>query len=227
MGKPFRHYWIVGIGLIASVTASGKAGQAEAPLTITLQVYNRAKVPHKTLIQSGKEVREIFSKVGVYAVWRVMPLPLEQNQSLDHKQSFSSHPQLSILITPDSAARGMEERLGLKKQSVFGLSPRPSDGRGGRLAYVFYHRVREFILKRTLFEQEALVLGLAIAHEVGHLLLPHNSHSRTGVMRARFDRQDLRLAAFGDLIFTAQQAESIRAEVARRLKEQEESRQGK
>lgn len=217
----------MGLTLTASLAASQKAGHAETPLAVTLQVYNHSEVPHNTLIQSAQEVREIFRKVGVDVVWRVMPLSFEQSQgSLDRRQFSSSHPKLSILITPDSAARGMVERLGLKKH-VFGLSPRPSNGRGGRLAYVFYHRVREYIVKRTLFEREALVLGLAIAHEVGHLLLPNNSHSRTGVMRARFDRQDLRLAAFGDLIFTAQQAESIRAEVARRLKEQEESRQGK
>lgn len=208
----------MGLILAASLAASEKAGHAETPLTITLRVHNRAKAPHKTLIQSVQEVRKIFSKAGVEVAWRVMPLPLEQNQSLDHKQSFPSHPELSILITPDSAAKSMVERLGLKEH-VFGLSPRPSNGRGGRLAYIFYHRVREFIVKRTLFEQEALVLGLAITHEVGHLLLPNNSHSRTGVMRARFDRQDLRLAAFGDLIFTAQQAESIRAEVVKRMLE--------
>ena len=192
---------------------------------ITLRVHNRAKAPHKTLIQSVQEVREIFSKAGVEVMWRVMPLPLEQNESLDHKQSSSSHPELSILITPDSAAKSMVERLGLKEH-VFGLSPRPSNGRGGRLAYVFYHRVREFIVKRTLSEQEALVLALAIAHEVGHLLLPDRSHSQTGIMRARLDRQDLRLAAFGDLVFTPQQAQSIRIEVARRLKEQEQSKKG-
>ena len=119
----------------------------------------------------------------------------------------------------------MEERLGLKKE-VFGLSPRRKDGGGGPLAYVFHHRVQDFVIKRTLFQQEALVLGLAIAHEIGHLLLPDNSHSRRGIMRGRLDRRDLRLATFGDLVFTPQQADSIRAEVARRMMEQEKSTKG-
>lgn len=221
MEKSHKHHWIVGLILTTSLAASQKAGQAEAPLTITLHVHNRAEVPPNRLIQSEKTVREIFSKVGVDAALHVMPLSLEQSQeTLGYRPSSSSHLQLSILIIPDSAARSMEERLGLRKQSVFGLSPRPRDGRGGRLAYIFYHRVREFVVKRTLFEQEAMVLGLAIAHEIGHLLLPQGSHSPHGIMRARWDRQDLRLATFGNLIFTEQQAESIRAEIARRMLDQ-------
>ncbi len=119
----------------------------------------------------------------------------------------------------------MDERLGRARDNVFGLSPAMADGRPGRLAYVFYHRIRDFVVTHTIPEQEALLLGLAIAHEVGHLLLPDNSHSRRGIMRARWDRQDLRFAA-ADLVFTAQQAKSIRIEVARRLKEQEESKDG-
>jgi hypothetical protein len=35
----------------------------------------------------------------------------------------------------------------------------------------------------------AIQLGAVIAHEVGHLVLPENSHSRSGVMRADMDAQ--------------------------------------
>ena len=119
----------------------------------------------------------------------------------------------------------MEERLGRASGDVFGFSPLMADGREGRLAYVLYHSIREYVVKYIVPEQGALLLGLAIAHEVGHLLLPHNSHSHRGIMRARWDRRDLEFAA-ADLVFTAQQAKSIRDEVARRLKEQEESKEG-
>lgn len=32
-----------------------------------------------------------------------------------------------------------------------------------------------------------MVLGRIVAHEVGHLLLPDGSHSKTGIMRERMD----------------------------------------
>ena len=35
----------------------------------------------------------------------------------------------------------------------------------------------------------AMMLGAVIAHEVGHLVLPGKSHSRSGVMRAEVDAQ--------------------------------------
>ncbi len=55
-----------------------------------------------------------------------------------------------------------------------------------------------------------------IAHEIGHLLLPTDSHSETSIMRAMWDQQDLQLAAHGELGFTPRQAEFIRNEVLRR-----------
>jgi hypothetical protein len=49
-----------------------------------------------------------------------------------------------------------------------------------------------------------------MAHEIGHLLFPYG-HSATGLMRADWDAKDLRLAMGGELNFTADQVELIRA----------------
>ncbi len=60
-----------------------------------------------------------------------------------------------------------------------------------------------------------------MAHEIGHLLLGPKRHSRSGIMRARWDQEDLRLAAEARLRFTSQQAELIRAEVRARTGDQQ------
>jgi len=36
------------------------------------------------------------------------------------------------------------------------------------------------------------LLGRAVAHEIGHLLMGTNQHSASGIMRARWSRCDLR-----------------------------------
>jgi len=54
-----------------------------------------------------------------------------------------------------------------------------------------------------------VVLGAAIAHELGHLLLPPPSHSETGVMSPRLGCRELRLAARGELRFTADQVHAL------------------
>jgi hypothetical protein len=231
MSRTWRDYLILGFVLAVGLPRVGTtvmAGPDERDLRITLHVYNYAHVTEKRWLEAKKQATAIFRKAGVETVWRHVPLSPENRTSVNQIQppSFNSSPlHLRIYLIPRSRAKRMEERLGLAKDNVFGLTPRTPDGRPGRLAYVFYHRIREFVVERTIFEQEALLLGLAIAHEIGHLLLPHNSHSRSGIMRARWDRQDLRFAA-ADLVFTAQQAKSIQIEVARRLKEQEESKKG-
>ena len=71
-------------------------------------------------------------------------------------------------------------------------------------ATILYNRVGKFS-KRYGLKREVL-LGYAIAHEVGHLLLPPNSHSPSGVMRANID---LQRAAAKKLRFTRQQGELI------------------
>lgn len=227
MSRKWRDYVIWGFVLtvgLPGVATTVMAGPSEQSLRITLHVINYAEVPENTLIQAEQKATAIFRKAGVETVWHHVPLPPENRPV--QLPSFNSPPlDLRIYIIRRSRAKRMEERLGRASGDVFGFSPLMADGREGRLAYVFYHSIREYVVKYIVPEQGALLLGLAIAHEVGHLLLPHNSHSHRGIMRARWDRRDLEFAA-ADLVFTAQQAKSIRDEVARRLKEQEESKEG-
>ena len=50
-----------------------------------------------------------------------------------------------------------------------------------------------------------LTLGVVAAHEIGHLLLGANNHSRRGIMRPHWNRKDLEDAYFGRQGFTPQQ----------------------
>jgi len=61
-------------------------------------------------------------------------------------------------------------------------------------------------------EPVAVVLGAAMAHELGHLLLPPPSHSATGIMSPRLSCHELTLAARGELRFTPDQVRAIRNE---------------
>ncbi len=86
-------------------------------------------------------------------------------------------------------------------------------GSRGLFAKAFYGNVQRKA------EQERLnvgtVLGAAIVHEIGHLLLG-TSHSEEGIMRGNWMPEDLRHAAQGQLRFTAEQVARIRAGVRAR-----------
>jgi hypothetical protein len=94
--------------------------------------------------------------------------------------------------------------------SVFGFAVHPV------LASVYYeYVVRLAISDDTVFELP-IILGCAIAHEIGHLLLGSNSHSGMGIMQRKWEREELRQAMMGRLLFTVNQSNLIQAEARRR-----------
>jgi len=60
------------------------------------------------------------------------------------------------------------------------------------------------------------ILGCAMAHEIGHLLLGLNSHSSIGIMRATWGRNDIQQARRGLLVFTSDQATSLKMQLRAR-----------
>ena len=81
-------------------------------------------------------------------------------------------------------------------------------------ATVFIDRVRA--VARGAGVSERQLLGRAIAHEIGHLLLNTNTHAATGLMRATWSVAELRRHRDDDWQFDAEEAEMIRAAVVRR-----------
>ena len=79
---------------------------------------------------------------------------------------------------------------------------------------MFYHRVESLAV--ALACPHAVILGYAVAHEVGHLLLGTNSHPPRGIMRARWTEKELLAASAGRFGFFPQQAAKMRADVRMR-----------
>jgi hypothetical protein len=79
----------------------------------------------------------------------------------------------------------------------------------GVLATVYLDRVS--VLAGPARTDIATLLGHAIAHEIGHLLLGTNAHSAAGVMRAVWSREEVRRRRPADWTFTERDARAIRA----------------
>ena len=60
------------------------------------------------------------------------------------------------------------------------------------------------------------LLGRAIAHEIGHLLLDTNQHASTGLMRATWSRSELRRDKPADWHFLGDEADTMRTALATR-----------
>ena len=83
----------------------------------------------------------------------------------------------------------------------------------GKLATIYVDRVR-WLAVQAAVDMPTLV-GLALAHEIGHLLLGTNAHSRAGLMRAVWSRTELQRGEAADWRFGRSEAARIRASVLR------------
>jgi hypothetical protein len=95
---------------------------------------------------------------------------------------------------------------------VSGLYPR---------AYVFYNRVELFVdIFRDLSYPRntglSIILGHAIAHELGHLLIPGDKHAMSGIMSGNWNFQQWNSAVAGTLLFDELEANTIRGRLQRR-----------
>jgi hypothetical protein len=79
----------------------------------------------------------------------------------------------------------------------------------GGTAFVFKDRVLQVAHKRN--HDVSQVLAYAIAHEIGHMLLPPPAHSDQGIMRADWTGDDLRRIGLDALNFTPVQAAQMRS----------------
>ena len=90
--------------------------------------------------------------------------------------------------------------------------------RTGSLATVYVDRV--VLLAGACRIEVPTLLGRAIAHEVGHLLLGTATHAPAGLMRAIWSQAALRHERPGDWVFTARDAQGMRDAVRTRTARQ-------
>jgi hypothetical protein len=174
-----------------ALNLTGQAWAASLP-SITVVAFNQAAIDTATLARAKTEVGRIYGEAGVCVTW------MESAAAMKPAGPFAI--QLLRRRRPvDGSASVMGTAIGDVHET-------------SGSAFVFYDRV----LSSAHGGQHdvARVLAYAIAHEMGHLLLPHPAHSPSGIMRPDWDGDDLRHIASGSLQFTAVQANAIRAKVS-------------
>jgi hypothetical protein len=164
-------------------------------LVVTLQWSNAATVSPGTLLGAQTEVARLYRNIGVTVEW-------SRAGSADVRRDRLS---LHVVVVDDEVGE-----LRSRRHPVMGAALRTEYGTG--VVYVFSRRVEKEAARYDV--SQALVLACAIAHEIGHLLLPDRGHSTTGLMRGVWDREDFERACQGQLRFSAEQATLIRAAVA-------------
>jgi hypothetical protein len=164
-----------------------------SPATVNVRLYDQAGVATPLLDQAKADVQRVLGEAGVQIEWLEVP-----------PESSGGRFTVQVVLRrrPTGFAGG---------PTVMGSTLGASHETSGT-SFVFLDRVLQRAHERE--QDVARVLAYAIAHELGHLLLPYPAHSETGIMRAEWDGDDLRHIASGMLRFTPAEGALIREKLA-------------
>ena len=185
----FTSAFLMVVGL-SCVPAASHAQPVRPTLLVMLQ--NDANVDSDLVAKAQSEVARLFDLIDVDLLW-VTEVP-----------AAGTRLRVVSVTTwepPDKI-----------QASVLGYT-QVAPGKRGTRAYVFWSRVERASSSFTASLDK--VLAVAIAHEIGHMLLPDGKHAKSGLMAAPWDPSHFRSASAGLLLFSEASAELIRRELER------------
>ena len=155
-------------------TVAGPAGAQTAPLSLTVVIHNYATAPQADLEQARTIATRIYRRMDVRLDW--WDTSCAGAEVLTDPAAPPAWPATAIHVRLNS---GLADRRRVDPRALgFAAS-------GTRLATVLVTRVEQLAINNRLNVAE--LLGVVIAHEVGHLLLPPNSHTAGGIMSPDLD----------------------------------------
>jgi hypothetical protein len=155
-------------------------------VVISLKLVNISHAPLPVIAEAERVAADIYAAIGVDLRW-------------------SDTPSSLLVILRDDEPGDLRRAT----QSVLGAAIHTPNG--SPVAYVFYRRIAE--QAERYLSAPASILGSAIAHEVGHLLLPTRDHGHVGLMRGYWEYPEFQRAANNQLRFSRDEGESIRANI--------------
>jgi hypothetical protein len=205
--KSVSTYAMTGV-LVAMAMAIGVRVSAEPRVALTIRLYNTSSIPATELLAARRAIEATFQDTGLDLILRHCGRPVLPHDAAD-SCSESLKPMemvVRIIVAPSDDPTTQPEACGVA------YILRETDR--GWLASAFSDRVADAATRVGV--DAGTLLGLVIAHELGHLLLGSGYHSWTGVMRADWPKE-LRDHNGGPWRFSTLEAARMRQAAASRF----------
>jgi len=184
----------VAIAAVALATFNGaRAAAAPAePTPVVLHVTDYAHLVADELLVAQRLAAQVYERIGVRIIW---------SDGYGAEAAADGALHLDVIV--------LDKKMTARRQPApmaFGEASHVT-----RRAFIYSSRVMDHAIETR--SEPRLVLGLVLAHEVGHMLLPEYSHSPSGLMRAYWEGRLTTIPGF----LPAQAAE-IRAQLTARTR---------
>jgi hypothetical protein len=201
---------LVSAAVLLAMTPPLAAETIEPPSrpTVLARSFNYAGVPAGHLQKAQAQAETILWEAGVTVSW------------LDCRVAHREPADASSRCEQPLGATDLMLRVGSAKNDAaqyvsLGFSlVNVADGTAPYLATVYADLVANVAKGAGVDTRE--LLGRAMAHEIGHLLLATNQHAATGLMRAAWSRAELRRNNTADWQFLSDEAETMCTAIATR-----------
>ena len=207
--------------LLQAEPPSTDAG-AESPLTVRL--YDYAKPGDRILSHAKQEAVRTLGSVGIGVRWLDCPLTMEELRTNRACDAPTGPTDLVIRLLAPQMREEVSSETGTFGYALVGDNPMPRTasvlfGNVERLAWQRDQDSSYGPVHRSISHERyvGILLGHVTAHEIGHLLLGSNRHSRRGLMQAHWNANATRDAVLGRLLFEAGEEKKIRRQMERRL----------
>ena len=181
------------VTLAHALLAVSPARAADAPIVV--RVYDMATEHAAGRPAALREAAQVLATAGLTIDWR------------DCSRGGTSHPCRTVRGAGDLVVRIV--RNSAPSTAELGFASVDPSGGATVIATIYYDAVRR-VASRTGLDEHAL-LGRAMAHEIGHLLLRAPGHGRSGVMRPLWTDAELAANRPDDWAFTDEETRQLHA----------------
>ncbi len=198
----------LGWGTIAALFTAGTHSAAvekpnpETVARIRVCLSDQADVDEAIVEPARETVTRIFQRAAVEIAW------------LDQSTASAERHMCGLPEGANEVAVRIVRRSGasrpIGRRRLGGTALRPTAWKGSGLVSVYYDCVQSTAAETRI--SPAVVLGLLMAHEIGHVLLPPG-HAHRGIMRATLGLSDLIRASQGLVHFDDKESKAILAHV--------------
>jgi hypothetical protein len=163
-----------GLMVVSRLLAPSVADAAELH-RVVLHLTDYQEVAPGELTQAQQLVVRAYGRIGVQLVWAGRPDGVRPDDGNLHVRVSILDQSMSERHNPDVNALGQGSH-------------------GAKWAHIYYPRIVTYA--RRTQSDPARVLAVVIAHELGHVLLPEYSHTRTGLMQPTTDERIVDVPSF-------------------------------